>query len=107
LQPDLPFWTILEAVEMADKVFVVAAYVASDDPLLRIKAFIPLTTEHRTLDEAVAAARQDYLHSEGKEVDVTFVVYRSDSGDAIVEVNRNEPFKTAGFYKIALVEAGE
>lgn len=92
---------------MADKVYVVGAYVASDDPVLRIHAFIPLTTEFRTLDEAVAGAEQDYRASHADVGDVTFVVYKSAVGDAVVEVNRGRPFDTGGFYKLALVEVGE
>lgn len=91
---------------MADKVYVVGAYVASDDPLLRVRAFIPLTEEYRTLAEAVAAAEADYRASGGGEA-AAFVVYQSGAGDAILEVNRGGPFLTAGFYKIALVEPGE
>lgn len=92
---------------MADKVYVVGAYVSSDDPLLRIRTFVPLTTEYRTLDEAVSAAERDYQSSGSPAGDVTFVVYRGATGDAIVEVSRGGPFLTAGFYKIALVEVGE
>jgi hypothetical protein len=92
---------------MADRVYVVGAYVASDDPLLRIRAFIPLGTEHRTLDEAVAAAERDYRDSHGSADGVSFVVYRSAEGDAVVEVSRGGPFLTSGFYKLALVEPGE
>jgi hypothetical protein len=33
---------------MADKVYVVGAYVANDDPALRLRAFVPLTDEYRT-----------------------------------------------------------
>ena len=91
---------------MAEKVYVVGAYVASDDPQLRIRAFVPLPTEYRTLDEAVAAAEKDYRAGGELGADITFVVYRSDGGDAILEVNRGGPFLTAGFYKIALVEPG-
>jgi hypothetical protein len=92
---------------MADKVYKVAAYVSNEDPLLRFRAFFPLATEYRTLDEAVAAAERDYLDSHGPGAGVTLVVYRSDGGDAIVEVNRGEPFKTAGIYKVALVEVAD
>jgi hypothetical protein len=93
---------------MADKVYVVGAYVASDDPLLRIRTFIPLTTEYRILEEAVAAIEKDYQESHGPGGgEVTFVVYRSTTGDAIVEVSRGGPFLTAGFYKIALVEPAD
>jgi hypothetical protein len=92
---------------MADKVYVVGAYVASDDPQLRIRAFIPLTTEYRTLEEAVAAVEEDYRGSHGPAGDVTFVVYRSAAGDAIVEASRGSPFLTAGFYKVALLEAAD
>lgn len=92
---------------MADKVYVVGAYVSNDDPLLRVRAFIPLPTEHRTLDEAVTAAERDYRTNDAPGADVTFVVYRSDGGDAIVEVSRGRPFKNAGFYKVARVEVGE
>jgi hypothetical protein len=91
---------------MADKVFVVAAYVSSDDPLLRIRTFVPLPAEYATLDEAAAAAEKDYRAGETPEADVSFVVYRSAGGDAVVEVSRGGPFRTGGFYKIALVEAG-
>ena len=35
---------------MADKLYVVGAYVASDDPGLRLRVFVPLTAEYRTLD---------------------------------------------------------
>jgi hypothetical protein len=89
---------------MADKMYVVGTYVASDAPQVGIRAFIPLTTEYRTLEEAVAAVEKDYRdsHSPG---DVTFLVYRSTTGDAIVEVSRGSPFLTAGFYKVALLEA--
>jgi hypothetical protein len=92
---------------MADKVYVVGAYVASDDPLLRIRTFIPLTTEYRTVEEAVAAVEKDYQESHSSGADVTFVVYRSNIGDAIVEVSRGGPFLTAGFYKVALLEPAE
>ena len=91
---------------MADKVYVVAAYVSSDDPLLRIRTFLPLPAEYATLDEAVAAAEKDYRAGETPEADVSFVAYRSAGGDAVVEVSRGGPFRTGGFYKIALVEAG-
>jgi hypothetical protein len=92
---------------MADKVYVVGAYVSNEDPLLRVRAFVPLATEYRTLDEAVAAAEQDYRKNDSPEADVKFVVYRSGGGDAIVEVSRGGPFRNAGFYKVALVEVGE
>jgi hypothetical protein len=92
---------------MADEVYVVGAYVASDDPLLRIRTFIPLTTEYRTLEEAAAAVEQDYRESHGPGGGVTFVVYRSSAGDAIVEVSRGGPFLTAGFYKIARLEPAD
>ncbi len=92
---------------MADKVYVVGAYVANDDPNLRVRAFVPLTTEYRTLDEAVAAAEADFRSSGTPAEGVTFIVYRSGEGDAIVEVSRGGPFLTAGFYKVALVEVGE
>ncbi|MBP3959863.1 hypothetical protein J8F10_31835 [Gemmata sp. G18] len=92
---------------MADRVYVVGAYVANDDPELRVRAFVPLTTEYRTLDEAVAATEADFRASGTPTGDVTFVVYRSGGGDAIVEVSRGGPFLTAGFYKVALVEVGE
>jgi hypothetical protein len=92
---------------MADKVYVVGAYVANDDPLLRVRAFVPLLTEHRTLEEAVAAAERDYRDNVGPRADVAFVVYQSAGGDAIVEVSRGGPFKNDGFYKIARVEAAE
>ena len=92
---------------MADKVYVVGAYVSNDDPLLRIRAFFPLATEYRTLEEAVAAAEQDYRQNAKPGDDVTFVVYRSDAGEAVVEVSRGGPFRNAGFYKVALVEVGE
>jgi hypothetical protein len=92
---------------MADKVYVVGAYVASDDPLLTIRAFIPLTTEYRTLEDAIAAVEKDYRESHSPTDGVAFVVYRSAEGDAVVEVSRGGPFLTAGFYKIALVEPGE
>ena len=91
---------------MADKVYVVGAYVSSDDPLLRIRTFVPLPANFATLGEAVAAAERDYRTGENPEADVAFVVYRSDGGDAVVEVSRGGPFRTGGFYKIALVEAG-
>lgn len=92
---------------MADKVYVVGAYVSNDDPLLRVRAFIPLLTEYRTLDEAVAAAEEDYRRNDAPGADVTFVVYRSATGDALVEVSRRAPFQTAGIYKVALIDVGE
>ncbi len=92
---------------MADKAYVVGAYVASDDPALRMRTFVPLTTEYRTLDEAVAGAEHDYRVSHTDVGDVTFVVYSSAGGDAVVEVSRGHPFVTGGFYKLALVEVGE
>ena len=91
---------------MADKVYVVGAYVSSEDPALRVRAFVPLPAEYRTLDEAVAAAERDYRASDARAGDVAFVVYRAAGGDAVVEVSRGGPFRTAGFYKVALVEAG-
>jgi hypothetical protein len=91
---------------MAVMVYVVGAYVSNDDPLLRVRAFIPLPAEYRTLDEAVAAAKQDFETNDATGGEVTFVVYRAGSGDAVVEVSRGGPFKNAGFYKVALVEAG-
>lgn len=92
---------------MADKVYVVGAYVASDDPALRIRAFIPLTTEFRTLEEAVAGAERDYRSNHAEAGNVAFVVYTSATGDAVVEVNRGRSFDAEGFYKIALLEEGE
>lgn len=92
---------------MAEKVYVVGAYVSNDDPLLRTHAVVPLPAGFRTLDDAVAAAERDYRAGGSPQTDVTFVVYRSDAGDAIVEVRRGGPLQTAGFYKIALVETGE
>lgn len=92
---------------MAEMVYVVGAYVSNDDPLLRVRAFVPLAAEYRTLDEAVAAAEQDYRANDAPGADVGFVVYRSGGGDAVVEVSRGGPFATAGFYKVARVEAGE
>jgi hypothetical protein len=92
---------------MADKVFKVGAYVSNDDPLLRIRAFIPLTPDYRALEEAVAAAEGDYRKNDRPEADVTFVIYRSPGGDAVVEVSRGGPFRNAGFYKIAQIEMAE
>jgi hypothetical protein len=92
---------------MADKVYRVGAYVSNDDPLLRVRAFVPLPAEYRGLDEAVAAAVADYRQNGAPQADVSFVVYRSDVGHAVVEVSRGGPFQTAGFYKVALVELGE
>jgi hypothetical protein len=92
---------------MADKVYVVGAYVSNDDPLLRVRAFIPLPAAYPTLGEAVAAAERDYRENDAPGADVQFVVYRSESGDAVVEVSQGGPFKTAGFYKVALVETAE
>jgi hypothetical protein len=91
---------------MTDKVYVVGAYVASEDPGLRVRAFIPLTDEYRTLAEAVAGAERDYRGAHGEADGVSFVVYQSAGGDAVIEVSRGGPFQTAGFYKIALVEPG-
>ncbi|OWK39478.1 hypothetical protein [Fimbriiglobus ruber] len=88
---------------MIEKVYVVGAYVSNEDPLLRVHAFIPLVTEHKTLEEAVAAVEADYRKSHAPS-DITFVVYRSEKGDAIVEVNRGGPFNDDGFYKVALIE---
>ena len=92
---------------MVDKVYVVGAYVASDDPALRMHAFVPLTAEYRTLDEAVAGAERDYRASHAEAGGLKFVVYTSAGGDAVVEVSRSRPFDTSGFYKISLVEVGE
>lgn len=93
---------------MAEKVYVVGAYVSNEDPALRVRAFVPLAAEYRTLDEAVAAAEKDYWAGDGPAGgDVTFVVYKSAGGDAVVEVSRGRPFRNAGFYKIALVEVGD
>ena len=92
---------------MADKVYMVGAYVSNDDPLLRVRAFIPLLAEFRTLDEAVAAAEQDYRKNDAPAAAVAFVVYKSETGDAIVEVSRGGPFQNAGFYKVALVDVVE
>jgi hypothetical protein len=92
---------------MAEKVYVVGAYVENADPLLRVRRFIPLTTEYRTLAEALAGAEHDYRQNNSTGAEVRFLVYQSAAGDAIVEVNRGSPFQSAGFYKIALVAAGE
>jgi hypothetical protein len=90
---------------MADKVYVVGAYVASEDPGLRVRTFVPLTEEYRTMAEAVAGAERDFRGAHG-DAEVAFVVYQSAGGDAVVEVSRGGPFQTAGFYKLALVEPG-
>ncbi|HUR53351.1 MAG TPA: hypothetical protein VMZ71_04435 [Gemmataceae bacterium] len=92
---------------MAVKVFVVGAYVSNDDPLLRVRAFITLPTQFLTLPEAVAAAEQDYRRNDKSGADVGFVVYRSEAGEALVEVSRGGPFQPAGFYKIAVLEVEE
>ena len=92
---------------MAEKVYVVGAYVSDEDPLLRVRAFIPLLTEYQTLPEAAAGAEQDYRRNATPDAGVRFLVYRSDAGDALVEVSRGGPFQVAGFYKIAHVEKGE
>ena len=92
---------------MAVKVYVVGAYVSNDDPLRRVRAFITLPTQIPTLPEAVAATEQDYRRNDKSGTDVGFVVYRSEAGDALVEVSRGGPFQPAGFYKIALVEVEE
>ena len=81
--------------------------MASDDPGLRARAFVPLTTEYRTLEEAVAGAEQDFRASHAESGDLSFVVYTSAVGDAVVEVSRGRPLGTGGFYKVALVEVGE
>lgn len=86
---------------MAENVYMVGAYVSNDDPLLRVRRFVPLPTEYRTLDEAVTAAERDYRENDTPGADVRFVLYRSESGNAVVEVSRGGPFQTAGFYKIA------
>ena len=69
----------------AEKVYVVGAYVSNDDPVLRVRAFVPLPAEYRTLGEAVAAAERDYRQNDAPGADVSFVVYRAESGDAVVE----------------------
>ena len=92
---------------MADKVYVVGAYVANEDPALRFRAFVPLTAEYRTLGEAVAGAERDYRAGHGPAAGETFVVYQSAGGDAVVEVSRGGLFETAGFYKVAAVEVVE
>ncbi|WP_171474565.1 hypothetical protein [Frigoriglobus tundricola] len=90
---------------MADKVYVVGAYVGIEDPALRLRVFVPLTDEYPTLGAAVAGAEKDYRDSHGGGADVAFVVYNSAGGDAVVEVSRGGPFETAGFYKVAAIEA--
>src|SRR4051812_8776904 len=95
------------ASAMADKVYVVGAYVSNDDPLLRLRAFIPLPTEYRSQGEAVAAAERDYRENNAPGADVRFVVYRAESGDTVVEASRGGPFQTVGFYKVACVEPAE
>ena len=92
---------------MAVTVYVVGAYVSNDDPLLRVRAFITLPTQFPTLPEAVAAAERDYRRNDTSGADVGFVVYRSETGDALVEVSRGGPFQPAGFYKIAVVEVAD
>ena len=92
---------------MADVVYKVGAYVSNEDPALRFRAFFPLAADYRTLDEAVAAAERDYLDSHGPGAAAGLVVYRSDGGDAIVEVSRGGPFQTAGVYKVARVEVAD
>jgi hypothetical protein len=88
---------------MAEQVYVVGAYVSNDDPLLRVRAFVPLPDEYQTLDAAVAAIEKDFPTNNDPTAKVTFVVYRAEGGDAVVEVSRGGPFKTAGFYKVARV----
>jgi hypothetical protein len=95
-----------EGKAMTEKVYMVGAYVENTDPLLRVRRFIPLTTEYPTLAEAVAGAEQDYRQNNTTGANVRFAVYQSAAGDAILEVNRGGPFQSDGFYKIALVEAG-
>jgi hypothetical protein len=87
-------------------VYAVGAYVSNADPLLRVRRFVPLPATYPTLAEAVAAAREDYLRDCPAGADVSFRVYRSDPGDAIVEVDAGGPFHSDGFYKVALLEAG-
>jgi hypothetical protein len=101
------FEHVVEVMAMTGKVFKVGAYVSNDDPLLRVRAFIPLTPDYRTIEEAVAAVQDDYRKNDSPQADVTFVVYRSEDGDAVVEVSRGSPFRNAGFYKIAQVEVSE
>ena len=91
---------------MADKAYMVGAYVSNDDPLLRVRGFVPLPAEYATLAEAVAGAEADYRKTDTPGAAVRFVVYGSDAGDAVVEVSRGGPFQAAGFYKVALVEIG-
>lgn len=91
---------------MSEQAYVVGVYVSNADPALRISAFIPLTTEYRTLAAAQRAAEEDYTKSHAPATGLHFALYRSDSGDAIVEVSHGSPFRTAGFYKIARVEDG-
>ncbi len=92
---------------MADKVYIVGAYVASEDPALRLRVFVPLTAEFGTLEEAVAGAERDFRGSHVATDGLAFVVYTSPGGDAVVEVSRGNPFETAGFYKVVRVETGE
>ena len=61
---------------MADRVFVVGAYVANDDPLLRVRAFVPLPAEHKTLAEAVAAAEYHDLEDWGERAPASLVGQR-------------------------------
>ncbi len=58
------------------------------------------------MGEAVAAAERDYRQGGEETAGVSFVVYQSGGGDAVVEVSRGGPFRVAGFYKVARVEAG-
>jgi hypothetical protein len=88
---------------MTEQVYVVGAYVSNDDPLLRVRAFVPLPDEYRTLDAAVAAIEKDFQTNNDPAAEVAFVVYQAAGGDAVVEVSRGAPFSTAGFYKVARV----
>ena len=92
---------------MADKVYIVGAYVSSDDPALRLRAYVPLATEFRTLAQAVAGAERDYRDGHGGAAGMSFVVYTAAGGDAVVEVSRGGPLDVAGFYKVAQAEVGE
>lgn len=89
---------------MAEQVYLVGAYVSNDDPLLRVRAFVPFPEEYKSLDAAVAAIETDFKTNNDPTAEVTFVVYQTKGGDAVVEVSRGAPFKTVGFYKIAQVD---
>ena len=90
---------------MTGEFFMVACHTGNGGPA---HGFVADGLGVPTLEDAVAAAKADYLTSVRPGADVAFHVYRHADGHALIEVQERAggPMRVAGLYKVLACEAG-